>query len=124
MRISRAKKKRIWDASDHRCSYCRQPLTFETMTVDHIVPKSAAKNSEETNAESNLCIACKTCNTAKAAMSTKEFRKFVNRRNNELLKLEADRRAAIARVSELNKEIESRKFTFIHYLREQLVKNF
>lgn len=124
MSISTAKKKRIWDASDHRCSYCHQPLTFATMTLDHIVPKSAAKNSEEADAESNLCIACKTCNTAKAAMSTKEFRTFVNRRNSELLKLESDRRAAIARVFELDKQIDSRRFVFIHHLRNQLLKNF
>lgn len=123
MAISITKKKRIWDASDHRCSYCHQPLTFENMTMDHIVSQSAVKSPKKANADSNLCVACKTCNSAKAAMSIKEFRTFVNRRNNELLKLEADRRAAIARVSELDKEIESRKFAFIHYLRNQAIKN-
>lgn len=124
MSISETKKKQIWDASGHRCSYCRAPLTFKAATIDHITPKSAFKQAGEADKEENLCIACKTCNTAKAAMSVKEFRKWVNIRHGELLKLEAEQRSAIARAKELSKEIKGKKFTFIHHLRKQGVKNF
>ena len=123
MCISETKKKRIWDASGHRCSYCHAPLTFKEATIDHITPKSTFKQAGEADKEENLCVACKACNTAKAAMSVKEFRKWVNIRHGELLKLEADRRAAITRAEELSKEIEGKKFTFIHHLRKQAVKN-
>ena len=73
MTISSAKKKRIWEASDHRCAYCRMPLTYDNMTIDHITP--IAKMKKDANAESNLGIASKTCNTAKAAMCVKDFSK-------------------------------------------------
>lgn len=124
MCISETKKKRIWDASGHRCSYCHAHLTFKEATIDHITPKSTFKQASEADKEENLCVACKACNTAKAAMSVKEFRKWVNIRHGELLKLEADRRAAITRAEELSKEIEGKRFTFIHHLRKQGVKNF
>lgn len=53
-------------------------------------------------------------------MSVKEFRTFVNSRNNELLKLEADRRKVIARAEHLSKEIEGKKFDYIHHLRKKV----
>lgn len=120
MTLSSAKKKRIWEASDHRCTYCRMPLTYDSMTIDHITP--IAKMKIDANAESNLCVACKTCNTAKAAMSLKDFSKWVHKRNNELLMLESARRTAIARAEELSKMIEAKKYAYIHHLRKQLVK--
>lgn len=88
------------------------------MTIDHIVPQSAFKGTGNTDDEGNLCVACKTCNTAKAAMSVKEFRKWVNSRNSELLKLESERKAAISRVEELSKVIDSKRFSYIHHLRK------
>jgi len=121
MAISEAKKKRVWEKFDHCCRYCHQPLTLETMTVDHIIPQSAFKKAGDADDEDNLCAACKTCNTAKAAMSVKEFRKWVNTRNNELLKLESDRRAAIARAEELSKQIEGKRFDYIHHLRKVII---
>lgn len=117
MTISKAKRQAVLEKSQGRCAYCRAPLTLETLTVDHIKPKSSFSGEGEADSIENLCACCKTCNTAKAAMSVKEFRTFVNSRNNELLKLEADRRKAIARAEHLSKEIESRKFDYIHHLR-------
>ena len=116
-RNAKAKRQAVLENSQGRCAYCRAPLTLETLTVDHIKPKSSFSGEGEADSIENLCACCKTCNTAKAAMSVKEFRTFVNSRNNELLKLEADRRKAIARAEHLSKEIESRKFEYIHHLR-------
>ena len=121
MAISEAKKKRVWERSDHRCKYCHQPLKIETMTIDHLIPRSAFKDTCLADDEDNLCVACKTCNTAKAAMSVKEFRTWVNTRNNELLKLEAERRSAVARAEELSKQIEGKHFAYIHHLRTTIM---
>ena len=117
MTISKAKRQAVFEKSKGRCEYCHVPLTLNNLTVDHIKPKSSFSSEGEADSIENLCACCKTCNTAKAAMSVKEFRTFVNSRNNELLKLEADRRKAIARAEHLSMEIESKKFDYIHHLR-------
>lgn len=127
MAISEAKKKRVWENSGKRCTYCNHPLTYESMTLDHIVPLSAFKDDLKSQGhaddEDNLCVACSTCNSAKAAMSVKEFRKFVNTRNAELLKLEADYRKLLAQAEQLRIEMFGKRFDFIHYLRENFKKN-
>ena len=118
MAISKDKRQAVLEKSQGRCAYCNAPLTLETLTVDHIRPKSSFVNEGEADSLDNLCACCKTCNTAKAAMSVKKFKAFVNSRNNELLKLEADRRRAIAQAEQLSQEIESKKFDYIHHLRK------
>lgn len=118
MAISKAKRQAVLEKSQGRCTYCNMPLTLETLTVDHIKPKSAFASEGEADSIDNLCACCKTCNTAKAAMSVKKFKAFVNSRNNELLKLEADRRRALAQAEHLSQEIEGKKFDYIHHLRK------
>lgn len=119
MAITENKRKRIWEMSDKHCTYCHTPLTYETMTVDHIIPQSAFvdKDGEYADDESNLCVACKTCNCAKAAMSRKAFKTFINTRNSELQKLEAERRSAIRQAEHLSQQIDSKRFDYIHYIR-------
>lgn len=121
-KISEEKRKRVWEKSDHCCAYCHQPLKYENATIDHIIPQKAFKDDSDkfANDEENLCIACKVCNTAKAAMSRKEFTTWVNTRNNELLKLEAERRKAIAQAEHLSQQIESKRFAYIHHRRKTL----
>jgi len=123
MAISEAKKKRVWENSDRCCRYCHAPLTYKTMTIDHIVPQSSFKKHEDADVEENLCVACALCNSRKGSMSVKEFRKWINIRNNELLKLEAMRRSAIAQTEALSKQIEGRHFAYIHHLRKALIDN-
>ena len=118
MAISKAKRQAVLENSHGRCAYCNTPLTLETLTVDHIKPKSAFASEGDADILDNLCACCKICNTAKAAMSVKKFKTFVNSRNNELLKLEAERRRAIALAEHLSQEIESKKFDYIHHLRK------
>jgi len=117
MAVSKAKRKAVLEKSHGRCTYCHIPLTEESLTVDHIKPKSSFSGGGYADDIANLCACCKTCNAAKAAMSVKEFKTFVNTRNNELLKLEAERRRAIAQAEHLSSEIESKKFNYIHHLR-------
>ena len=117
MAISEAKRRRVWESSDKRCTYCHRPLKMGAMTVDHVIPRSMFKDKGLADDEGNLCVACCKCNSAKASMNVKEFRTWVNTRNGELLKLEADRRAAVARAEELSKQIEGSRFDYIRHLR-------
>lgn len=43
------------------CAYCKTPLTLETSTVDHRVPRTRGGSGER----ENLTIACQPCNLAK-----------------------------------------------------------
>lgn len=47
--------------ADCKCSYCQRPLTLTTMTIDHYVPRALGGGDEE----SNLMVACFTCNVLK-----------------------------------------------------------
>ena len=118
MAISKAKRRAIYEASSGRCFYCGCTLTMEEMTLDHIHAQSVFPEDEYADDVDNLVCCCRRCNNAKAAMSVKEFRKFVNTRNAELLKLEAERRRALARADRLTQEIESRRFAYIRHLRD------
>lgn len=44
-----------------RCAYCRCQLTMETMTLDHVVPRSKGGAFEV----GNLIASCGPCNSAK-----------------------------------------------------------
>lgn len=53
------------------CSYCQEPLTTETATLDHVEPVSRGGSKY---ANKNLVLACEVCNVAKDSMSAEEFR--------------------------------------------------
>lgn len=90
------------------------------MTIDHVQPKSTFTGEDVDNDE-NLCAACRICNAAKAAMSTKEFRTFVNTRNNELLKLESDRRHLLRQAEAIQERMESARYNIVHHMRKSLL---
>lgn len=52
------------------CSYCGTPLTLETMTIDHMVPRSKGGSDDV----SNLYACCSSCNTAKGPRSIEDLR--------------------------------------------------
>lgn len=56
-------------ASAGKCVYCRQRVTLETMTLDHLIPKANGGGDGVTN----LVTACLTCNRAKGATDPVEF---------------------------------------------------
>ena len=62
--VSRTLRKLVIDRAHGLCEYCQtqQSIVIE-MELDHIVPTSAGG---ETN-EANLCLACVSCNSHKAA---------------------------------------------------------
>jgi hypothetical protein len=73
----------LWEAHGHRCLYCRKPLLFKDLVIDHVIAETTAKEPERlvdlrvTHAlgvdfdvlgAENLAPACHACNTAKAAL--------------------------------------------------------
>lgn len=58
-------RKEIRDKGKLTCQYCGKPLNRYSVTVDHIL--SRFTHPELTLVESNLRIACQSCNSAKGA---------------------------------------------------------
>lgn len=58
------KRHRLYKAAIQKgvpvCFYCKEPLTWKSMTLDHVVPKSLGG----TNAEKNLVLCHFGCNQA------------------------------------------------------------
>ena len=62
LKLSRALRKRLAEAANHRCSYCRSPVIVGIpMVIDHILPLVAGGSSSF----DNLCLACYRCNERK-----------------------------------------------------------
>lgn len=55
--------------SDFRCHYCRKPLTPDTMTKDHVIPRSRGG----LNLKRNTVAACFSCNHSKANRTPQEW---------------------------------------------------
>jgi len=66
--ISPALRQRVEQTADHRCSYCQTQaaLIGRPLEVDHIIPEALGGVSDE----SNLCLACSTCNQYKGSNIT------------------------------------------------------
>lgn len=64
------KKQKVLVKNNGHCAYCGTPLTEDTMTIDHIVPKKQGG----TKALSNCYAACQRCNSLKSNKSLKQFR--------------------------------------------------
>ncbi len=57
------------------CRYCREPLTANTATADHVKPRAAGG---PTNRE-NVKAACRACNMAKGDMKASAFWRAIKR---------------------------------------------
>ena len=134
---SRTKREEVYLKAGGRCAVCGRPLTLDEMTIDHTKAQSSFGKGEVRNGIENLACFCRECNAAKADMTPKEFRKFVNTRKAELGKLEAEKRKLErslraltqeyeaksrkinAQVGELQKVIDGSRFRYVRYLRTQ-----
>lgn len=56
-----------------RCKYCLCKLSLQTVTRDHVIPRSAGGS----NQSHNIVAACEPCNRAKGSMPVKDFEKKV-----------------------------------------------
>ena len=73
--ITKQKKFLILDKTQGRCAYCGRKLTLETMTLDHIVPKSKGNNNNYTN----LFASCQQCNILKGDRTIKQYKTLVSK---------------------------------------------
>lgn len=131
------KREEVYLNAGGRCEMCGRPLALDEMTLDHTKAQASFGKGEVRNDIENLACFCRECNAAKADMTPKEFRKFVNVRKAELSKLEAEKRKLErslraltqeyeaksrkinAQVGELQKVIDGSRFRYVRYLRTQ-----
>lgn len=57
-----------------RCSYCKERITRENATADHLVPRKAGGKTTR----KNIKAACQPCNLAKGSMSEGLFRDILH----------------------------------------------
>lgn len=78
----RTKLNRAFDRADRedalrkehsRCHYCRAKLTINTVTRDHVEPRSLGGS----NKRQNIVAACERCNRAKGSIPYKRFMQLI-----------------------------------------------
>ena len=55
------------------CTYCGTSLTFDKMTIDHVVPRSVGKGIAH-----NLRISCQPCNQAKGNYTADQWLRHIS----------------------------------------------
>lgn len=60
-KVSKAKRKRIYERDKGICAYCGKHLPFDSFHIDHVIPLAKGGNNEE----SNLTVSCPKCNRKK-----------------------------------------------------------
>jgi hypothetical protein len=81
-RFSDIHRRALWEAHRQRCLYCRKPLLFKELIIDHVIPETTAKDAErladlrithalgvdfDIQGDENLAPACHACNSDKLA---------------------------------------------------------
>lgn len=69
-KVSKAKRKRVYQRDNGVCAYCKRRLSFEDFCIDHIIPLARGGNNEECN----LTVSCMKCNLKKHTMTADEFK--------------------------------------------------
>lgn len=79
-RFSDIDRRALWEAHRKRCLYCRHPLVFKELLIDHVVPEAVIRTPErlaeikashglgdafDVQGDSNLASACYACNLDK-----------------------------------------------------------
>jgi uncharacterized protein (TIGR02646 family) len=67
-------KRAIWIRDDGRCQYCNIKLGLQSMTLDHVLPKSRGGASDW----NNLVSSCHDCNQKKGARTPEECSMTLN----------------------------------------------
>ena len=134
---SMTKREEVYLNAGGRCEMCGRPLALDEMTLDHTKAQASFGKGEVRNDIENLACFCRECNAAKADMTPKEFRRFVNTRKAELDRLESEKRklerslkvltqeyeARVRRIraqaGEIQKEIDSSRFRYGSFLEQQ-----
>ena len=56
-------------ANPGQCPYCKQPIPYRDISIDHIQPRSRGGP----DAKENLVFTCRTCNTTKGNLTAQEY---------------------------------------------------
>ena len=67
-------RERIYRRDHHTCVYCGATAADDVLTLDHVL----ARIYGGTNHPSNLVTACRSCNSAKKALSVREFARYIS----------------------------------------------
>ncbi|TDF41925.1 HNH endonuclease [Alteromonadaceae bacterium M269] len=73
-KFSTIKKTRVFTRDGEKCQYCGVALVFKDVNswaLDHVIPKSEGGSNDD----SNLKLACKSCNSAKGNRDIEQYRK-------------------------------------------------
>jgi 5-methylcytosine-specific restriction endonuclease McrA len=70
------------------CETCGMATTFEGITIDHKIPRTAHKHyNGNIHGVENLELVCPTCNSLKGQKTLPEFLEFLDERNKQILQL-------------------------------------
>lgn len=70
-KISKAKRKRIFEKCNSQCVYCKKKVVMGTFDafIDHVIPLTKGGNNED----ENLVVACRRCNGTKGTRLVSEW---------------------------------------------------
>ena len=81
-RLSKAERETIYAMYAGHCAYCGEKLRLEDMQVDHMQPLRKGGLDELTN----MAPACRSCNHYKATLTVEEFREYLSRIHDRLVR--------------------------------------
>lgn len=81
-RLSKLKRQEIYAKCQGHCAYCECEIDIKDMQVDHVVPlrKGGADSAD------NMLPACRSCNHYKATLTAEEYRDYVTKIPDRLLR--------------------------------------
>lgn len=65
----RFSRKNVWLRDEGKCQYCNKSVSFDTFTIDHVIPKTAGGKS----IWENVVVSCYGCNQKKGEKSLNEL---------------------------------------------------
>lgn len=81
-RLSKAERETIYAMYAGHCAYCGKIMRLNEMQVDHKIPLRKAGADEL----KNMFPACRSCNHYKATLTIEEFRKYLSRIHDRLVR--------------------------------------
>lgn len=71
--FAKADRESVLRSQGGRCKYCLDPLSYKTVTRDHVIPRV----NGGTDARDNLVAACFRCNQSKGSLPMKKFVRLI-----------------------------------------------